>query len=81
MEGPAVYACLLYTSNESVILIENGKVYLETWVEAGWDDKNDRATDAYKYYNRIIIKDFAGNTLSEEIGCLNKSVEGVWWIS
>ena len=67
--------------HESVILIENGKVYLETWVEEGWDDKNDRATDAYKYYNRIIIKDFAGNTLSEEIGCLNKSVEGVWWIS
>jgi hypothetical protein len=67
--------------HESVILIEDGQVYLEKWVEEGWDDENDCATDAYKYYNRIIIKDFAGNTISEEIGCLNKSAEGDWWIS
>jgi hypothetical protein len=67
--------------HESVVLIEDGQVYLEKWAEEGWDDENDRATDAYKYYNRIIIKDFAGNTISEEIGCLNKSAEGDWWIS
>jgi hypothetical protein len=67
--------------HESVILIEDGQVYLEEWVEEGWDDENDCATDAYKYYSRIIIKDFAGNTISEEIGCLNKSADGDWWIS
>jgi hypothetical protein len=67
--------------HESVVLIEDGQVYLEKWVEEGWDDENYRATDAYKYYNRIIIKDFAGNTISEEIGSLNKSAEGDWWIS
>lgn len=67
--------------NESVILIENGKVYLDAWIEEGWDDENDCATDEYKYYNRIIIKDFAGNIISEEIGCLNKSADGDWWIA
>jgi hypothetical protein len=67
--------------HESVILIEDGQVYVEDWVEEGWDHENNCATDAYKYYNRIIIKDFEGNTISEEIGCLNKSAEGDWWIS
>lgn len=66
---------------ESVIFIEDGKVYIEAWVEEGWDEENDCATDEYKYYNRIIIKDFAGNTISDEIGCLNKSADGDWWIS
>lgn len=67
--------------NETVMFIEDKKVYLEKWVEEGWDDENNYATNAYKYYNQIIIKDFEGNTISEEIGCLNKSVDGVWWIS
>lgn len=67
--------------HESVILIENGKVYLDSWTEEGWDSENNCATDTYKYYNRIIIKDFAGKTISQEIGCLNKSADGAWWIS
>ena len=66
---------------ETVILIEDGKVYLEKWVEEGWDRENDCATDAYQYYHKIIIKDFEGNTISEEIGCLNQSANGDWWIS
>ena len=57
------------------------RIYLEKWVEEGWDDENDCATDTYQYYNKIIIKDFAGNTISEEIGCLNQSENGDWWIS
>jgi hypothetical protein len=67
--------------HESVILIEDGRVYLEKWVEKGWDDERNCATEAYQSYNRIIIKDFAGNTISEEIGCLNQSADGNWWIS
>lgn len=66
---------------ETVILIEDGKVYLEKWIEEGWDKENDCATDTYQYYNKIIIKDFAGNTISEEAGCLNQSENGDWWIS
>jgi hypothetical protein len=66
---------------ESVILIEDGQIYLEKWVEEGWDEEKDRAADAYRYYNRIVKKDFAGKTISEEIGCLNQSADGTWWIS
>lgn len=66
---------------ETVILIEDGKVYLEKWVEEGWDRENDCATDAYRYYHKIIIKDFEGNTISEEIGCFNQSANGDWWLS
>ena len=47
----------------------------------GQDRFGDCATDAYQYYNRIIIKDFAGNTILEEIGCLNRSANGGWWLS
>jgi hypothetical protein len=54
---------------------------LEKWVEEGWDEEKDRAADAYRYYNRIVKKDFAGKTISEEIGCLNQSADGTWWIS
>ena len=67
--------------NESVIFIEDGKVYIEAWIEEGWDDENNCATDDYKYYDKIIVKDFAGNKISEEVGCLNKGPDGNWWIS
>lgn len=66
---------------ESVIFIEDGKVYLEEWVEEGWDEEADCATAAYKYYNQSIVKDFEGRTISKEIGCLNQDVNGGWWIS
>ena len=66
---------------ESVIFIEDGKVYIEAWIEEGWDDENNCATDDYKYYDKIIVKDFAGNKISEEVGCLNKGPDGNWWIS
>ena len=49
--------------NESVIFIEDGKVYIEAWIEEGWDDENNCATDDYKYYDKIIVKDFAGNKI------------------
>ena len=42
--------------NEGVCLIENDKVYVEAWVEEGWDDENDCATDEYNYYNKVIVK-------------------------
>ncbi len=66
---------------ESVIFIEDGKIYLEEWVEEGWDEEKDCATDAYEYYDRIIVKDFEGNIISKEIGCLNQDANGGWWIS
>ena len=64
-----------------VILITDGKVYISAWVEEGWDDENDCATEDYKYYEKIIVRDFEGNLISEEIGCLEQRPDGSWWIS
>ena len=69
------------TPHQTVVLIEDGKVYLEEWVEEGWDAEQDRATDHYKYYHKVIVRDTDGNTISEEIGALYQSPDGTWWIS
>ena len=69
------------TPHQTIALIEDGKVYLEEWIEEGWDAEHDRATDDYRYYNRVIVKDFAGNTISEEVGALCQSPDGNYWIS
>ena len=69
------------TPHQTVVLIEDGKVYLEEWVEEGWDAEQDRATDHYKYYHKVIVKDTDGNTISEEVGALYQSPDGNYWIS
>ncbi len=70
-------------AQESVILIddENRKVYVEAWVEEGWDEEKDRPSEDYKYYEKVIVKDFSGNILSEEVASLNQAPDGTWWIS
>lgn len=68
-------------SNESVMLIANGKIYLSAWIEEGWDTENDCTSEEYKYYEKVIIRDFNGNILSEELGSLNQCSDGSWWIS
>jgi hypothetical protein len=50
-------------------------------VEEGWNDKNDCATDNYDLYYKVIVKDFSGNTLSEEVGDLYQAADGTWWIA
>ena len=67
--------------NETVCFIEDGRVYIEAWIEEGWDDENDRATDEYDYYHKVVVKDFHGNLISEEIGALGQAVDGTWWMS
>ena len=67
--------------HESVTLIEDDKVYLDVWVEEGWDDENNCATEDYKYYTKLIIKDKNGNLLSEEVGSLEQQPDGTWWLS
>lgn len=66
---------------ESVVLIKDNKIYIEKWIEEGWDDEKNCATDQYKYYTEIIVKDFAGKIIEKYIGCLNRSSTGDWWIS
>lgn len=68
-------------SHEGVTMIADGKVYLSAWVEEGWDDENDCATEEYKYYNKVIVRDFNGTVLSEELGSLDQRPDGTWWIS
>ncbi len=67
--------------NESVMMIADGKVYLSAWVEEGWDDEKDCATEEYKYYEKVIVKDFKGNVLSEMMGSLQQHPDGTWWIA
>ena len=67
--------------NESVMMIADGKVYLSAWVEEGWDDEKDCATEEYKYYEKVIVRDFKGKVLSEALGSLQQHQDGTWWIS
>ena len=69
------------TGHESALFIEDEKIYFESWVEEGWNDKNDCATDNYDLYHKVIVKDFSGNTLSEEVGDLYQAADGTWWIA
>lgn len=50
-------------------------------MEEGWNGKNDCATDNYDLYYKVIVKDFSGNTLSEEVGDLYQAADGTWWIA
>ena len=54
------------TGHESALFIEDEKIYFESWVEEGWNDKNDCATDNYDLYYKVIVKDFSGNTLDRK---------------
>ena len=75
-----VFWQFLYLMYKS-IFIEDEKIYFESWVEEGWNDKNDCATDNYDLYYKVIVKDFSGNTLSEEVGDLYQAADGTWWIA
>ena len=69
------------TGHASALFIEDEKIYFESWVEEGWNDKNDCATDNYDLYYKVIVKNFSGKTLSEEIGDLYQAADGTWWIA
>ncbi len=65
----------------SVQLIKEDLVYISEWHEEGWDDKNNCAGDDYSFYEKVIIKDRKGNTLSCEKGSLCQTPDGIWLIS
>ena len=71
----------LLSPQESVIFMEDGKIYIEKWIEEGWDEEADRATDQYNYYDKVIVKDYGGKILSEEVGGLYQAADGTWWIA
>ena len=65
---------------EGAVFMEENRVYTEAWVEEGWDAVNDRATDQYQFYDRVLVRDFSGRLLSTERGTLHQTPEGEWWI-
>lgn len=67
--------------NESAVFMDDGRIYFEAWIEEGWDDERWCATDQYKYYNKVIVKDYNGNTLSQDVGSLYQAADGTWWIA
>ena len=67
--------------NERAIFMDEGKIYFEAWVEEGWDAEKGCAADQYRYYDKVIVKDYKGNTLSEEVGAIYQAADGTWWIA
>lgn len=51
--------------NESVLCIDDEKIYISVWIEEGVE--NDEITKDYTYYEKIRVKDKSGNLISEEI--------------
>lgn len=68
-------------ANESVLLVNDGKVYINAWIEEGWDDEEDIASEDYSYYDKLIIKDMDSNIISERVGNLHQRPDGTWWLS
>lgn len=68
-------------SNQSLTLIEENKAYLEEWVEEGWDEENDCASEDYRFYTRLVVKDWQDNELSRGVGAIFQSPDGSYWIS
>lgn len=68
-------------ANESVLLVNDGKVYINAWIEEGWDDEKNREGEDYSYYDKLIIKDLDSNIISERVGNLHQRSDGTWWLS
>ncbi len=69
------------TPQETVCFLDDGKVYIEAWVEEGWDNENDCAGENYEFYHLVRVKDYEGNLLSEERGYLHRAEDGTWWMA
>lgn len=67
--------------HKSVQFVHDGKVYLENWVEEGWDDAQDRATEDSRMYSETVVRDVSGRELSREVGGLFPSADGDGWMA
>ncbi len=72
---------LTLRNHEAVLLMTEDEIISEEWVEEGWDDEKDCATDSYRLYYKVIIRDFDGNIISEEIGSIHQAPDGTYWIA
>ena len=76
-----LYKYLPEEALETVEFLTDDRVYIEKWIEEGWDEENNCATDEYKYYDKVLVKDHAGNTLSEEVGSIYQAADGTYWLA
>lgn len=51
---------------------------MKAWVEQGWDKENNCLSEEYKY-NKVVVRDFNGTVLSEELGSLDQRPDGTWY--
>ncbi len=72
---------LTLRDHETVNLISEDEIISEEWIEEGWDDEKDCATDSYRLYYKVIIRDFDGNIVSDEIGSIHQAPDGTYWIA
>ncbi len=40
------------------------RIYFDAWVEEGWGEENTVVAEAYKYYNKVIVRDYEGKAIS-----------------
>ena len=64
--------------NESVVCIEDDRVYIRASIDEG-AGKAERDTP-YAYYEKTLVKDKMGNLISEDVGTLTRFPDGKWRI-
>lgn len=64
--------------NETLLAADGGKVYIDAWIEEGWDSVHGHASRDYDFYSCLVIKDLSGNILSREKGSLEQLPDGKW---
>ncbi|WP_414053219.1 hypothetical protein ACMGE6_06675 [Macrococcus equi] len=64
---------------ETVVMMDEDKLYINQWIEEEIDTGDE--FPKYNYYDKLVIKNFEGESLSEEIGYLQQHKDGKWWIS
>ena len=72
---------LTLRNHEAVLLMTEDEIISEEWIEEGWDDEKDCTTDSYRLYYKVIIRDFDGNIISDEIGSIHQAPDGTYWIA
>lgn len=72
---------LTLRDHEAVLMMTEDEIISEEWIEEGWDDEKDCATDSYRLYYKVIIRDFDGNIISDEIGSIHQAPDGTYWIA
>ncbi len=67
--------------HETAEIVTDHEVILERWVEEGWDEVNDCATEDYRFYDMVVVRDFDGKLISEEVGSLYQGTDGRYWMA